>query len=88
MQLLFNLIKIIQFKYPVFITHPKSPDFFSQLTKMDITKLLKSNFKYYNTKAFKTTEKDVNKFDEEFKKIDLSKIHRDLKKLLNVFNER
>jgi hypothetical protein len=66
--------------------NPKSQNFFTQLSKVDITRLFKLNFKYYNDKALKTVEKDVNKFDEEFKKLDLSKVHKDLKKLLNVFN--
>lgn len=66
--------------------NPGSPKFFTRLTKIDITELLKSNFKYYNAKAFKTSEKEVNKFDEAFKKFDLSCIHRDLKKLLSGFS--
>ncbi len=60
--------------------------FFTQLTKMDISRLLKSNFRHFNTLAFKTTEKEVNKYDDEFKVLDLDKIHRDLKRLLSNFN--
>jgi len=63
----------------------QSPYFFSQFSKVDMTGLLKSNFKHYNTKTSKTTEKDVYKFDELFKSLDLVKIHGDLKKLLANF---
>ncbi|MDH7464151.1 hypothetical protein QEG73_22835 [Chitinophagaceae bacterium 26-R-25] len=64
---------------------PQSPYFFSQFSKVDLTGLLKSNLKHYNTKTSKTTEKDVYKFDEVFKSFDLVKIHGDLKKLLANF---
>lgn len=63
----------------------KLPKFFSQLSKIDITRLLKLDFKYYNDKALKTTENDVNKFDEEFKKLNLIQIHKDLKKAAGEF---
>lgn len=63
----------------------KLPPFFSQLSKVDITRLLKMDFKYYNDKALKTVENDVNKFDEEFKRFNLTQIHKDLKKLLGNF---
>lgn len=41
---------------------------------------------FYSNKALKTTENDVNKFDEEFKRFNLTQIHKDLKKLLGDFN--
>ncbi|WP_346239234.1 hypothetical protein ABDK00_010895 [Niabella insulamsoli] len=63
----------------------ENPYFFSQLSKVDITGLLKSNFKYFNLKTPKTTEKDVYKFDEQFLTLDLEKIHKELKKLLLDF---